>query len=315
MRIAVVGAGGVGGYVGGRLALAGEDVTLIARGRQLAAMRDSGLRVHSVHGNFQIVPVQCTDDPATVGPVDLMLFTVKLWETDAAARMSLPLIGERTTVISLQNGVEAEERLATILGVEHVLGGIAQITSSIAEPGLIVQTSAQARIILGELSGSRSARAGSIRDALDRAGIDASLSDDITRDLWSKLAYICAFGGVCAVTRMRLGVVLQDPDTRTLFLNCIRETVAVAQDRRVLLPSDLAERHVAFAETFGAEVKPSMLNDLERGGRLEVDWLNGAVVRMGRDGGIPTPANWFIWTALKLHAATAARPDGSAPST
>lgn len=302
MRIAVMGSGGVGGYFGGRLALSGQDVTFIGRGEHLQAMRESGLRVRSYHGDFEIRRVQCTDDLLRVAPVDVVLFAVKAWDTETAGQALLPLMTGGVAAISFQNGIDNEERLAGIFGPEHVMGGVAYVTSAIVGPGVVEQTSPIARLIFGELDGTRSTRAEAFYAACQQAEIDVTLSEDIQGELWTKAVFICAFGGICAVTRTPIGPVLGDPDTRGLFIGCMREAEAVARAKGVKLDPQVVERHVALADGFGPDLKPSMLHDLERGNRLEVEWLNGAVARMGAEMGIDTPVNRLIATALKLHA-------------
>lgn len=302
VQIAVMGSGGLGGYFGGRLALAGQDVTFLARGEHLRAMRQSGLRVRSYHGDFEIRPVRCTDDPARFGPVDVVIFSVKAWDTETAGRALLPLMTGAVAGISFQNGVDNEERLAAILGSEHVMGGVAYVTSAVVEPGVVEQTSPVARLIFGELDGRQSKRATAFHAACQQAGIDVTLSEDIHRELWTKAVFICAFGGICALTRTSIGPVLNDEDNRCLFIGCMREVEAVARARGVKLDPQVVERHLALAESFGPDLKPSMLHDLERGNRLEVEWLNGAVARMGAELEIDTSVNRFIATALNLHA-------------
>lgn len=302
MKIAVMGAGGVGGYFGGRLSAHGENVTFIARGEHLRAIQAHGLRVQSHHGDFHLRPAVATDDPSQVGPVDIVMFCVKTWDTESAGRAARPLLGEQTAVISFQNGVENEEILAEILGPEHVMGGLAYVTSIIAAPGLVQQAGPVARLIFGEIDGQPSARARAFHRLCREADIDVGLSTDIRKDMWTKFLYICAFSGVSTLTRQPLGPVLNDPDTRELFVGCMREVEAAARARGIQLEPDVVTRQLALADAYGPDLKPSMLSDLERGNRLELEWLNGSVARMGRDLGIETPLNQFIWAALKHHA-------------
>jgi 2-dehydropantoate 2-reductase len=302
MRIAVVGAGGVGGYFGGRLAAHGEDVTFIARGAHLQAIRERGLRVAAHDGEFTVAPSRATDDPAEVRPVDVVMLAVKMWDVASAAAQMTPLVGEGTAVISLQNGVDAEEILAAHLGREHVVGGVAYIFAAIAEPGRIEQTGAMARLVVGELDGQRRARTTAFVDACRAAGIDITLTDDIQKELWSKFIYICALGGVTTLLRSSVGPILRDPDTRQLVVDTVREAERVGRAKGVCLDADIVDRGLAVAENQPSGAKSSMLHDLERGNRLEVAWLNGAVARIGDELGVPTPVNHVIYAALKLHA-------------
>jgi 2-dehydropantoate 2-reductase len=302
MKIAVVGAGGVGGYFGGRLAQHGEDVTFIARGAHLQGMRERGLRVTSHYGDFTIDPVQATDNPAEVGPVDIVMIAVKMWDVEAAAQQIGPLLGDDTGVISFQNGVDAEEMLAAHLGRKHVVGGVAYVFATITDPGCIAQNGAVARLVVGELDGRPSARTSAFTDASRAAGIDITLSDDIEKDLWTKFAWICGVSGMTTLTRSSMGPIREDPDTRELFVACIREVEAVGRTKGVRLDPDVVERHVAAADNLPTSARSSMAADLERGNRLEVHWLNGTVARLGKELGVETPVNRFVYAALKLHA-------------
>ena len=302
MKIAVVGTGGVGGYFGGRLAVAGEEVTFIARGSHLEAMRAHGLRVSSYHGDFVVQPIEATHDPSKVGPVDVVMVAVKLWDVEAMAEVIGPLLGAETAVISFQNGVDAEEMLAARIGWEHVVGGIAYITASIAGPGQIEQMGAAARLVVGEMDGHRSPRVEEFAAACQRAGIDIAVSADIQKELWTKFVYICALSGVTTLTRSTIGPIMNDPDTRQLFQSCLEEVDAVARAKNVRLDADVVQRHLAWAEGLPPGARSSMLVDLERGNRLEVPWLNGTVARLGAELGVDTPTNRFIYRALKLRA-------------
>jgi 2-dehydropantoate 2-reductase len=302
MKIAVMGAGGVGGYFGGRLAASGQDVTFIARGEHLRAIQERGLRVESHDGGFLVAPAQATDDPSRVGPVDLVIFCVKMWDTDSAGELVRPMIGPGTGVVSFQNGVDNEERLAAILGPQHVLGGVAYVMSGIAEPGVVRQRGPLARLLFGELDGDASPRAKAFLEACRGASIDAELTPAIQRALWTKFLFLCAFSGMTTLTRTTIGPILQDPDNRQMFVACMREVEAVARARGVDLAPGVMEEQTAFADARPPEFTSSMYLDLERGDRLELEWLSGAVTRMGRELGIRTPTNQFIYAALKLHA-------------
>lgn len=302
MRTAVMGAGGVGGYYGARLAAAGEEVHFIARGPHLAAIRERGLRVESERGDLHIHPANATDDPATIGPVDIVLFCTKLWDTESAGAAIRPLIGPETAVISAQNGIEAEETLGRILGPEHVMGGVSFIFAVIAEPGRILHSGPSHQLVFGEMDGAVSPRAEAFLAACQAAGFDVRLSEAIRCDLWEKFVYLVALSGVTCTTRSPIGPILADPDTRALFEGAIAEAAAVGRALGAPLPEDVVAERMAVADRLPPGVKSSMLNDLERGNRLELPWLSGAVVRLGREAGVPTPVHRFIEQALKLQA-------------
>ena len=302
MKIAVMGAGGVGGYYGARLAAAGEEVAFIARGAHLAAIRGRGLRVESESGDLHIHAARATEDTAEVGAVDVVLFAVKLWDTEAAGAAVRPLVGPATAVISLQNGVVAEETLADILGRAHVMGGVSVIFSSIVEPGVVRQMGVAPQLIFGELDGARSARAEAFLAACRRARIEARLSTNIEKDLWEKFVYLVALSGLTSLKRSPLGPILEDPESRAMFKAAVAEAVAVARAKGVPLAPEVEEERLAMAESLPGEVRSSMLDDLERGARLELPWLSGAVVRMGRELGVATPVHSLIVGALKRHA-------------
>jgi 2-dehydropantoate 2-reductase len=302
MRIAIMGSGGVGGYVGGRLAAAGEDVAFIARGAHLAAIRERGLRIESALGDLTLSPAAATDDPATVGPVDLVIFAVKLYDTEAAAEAARALVGPATGVVTLQNGVDSVAVLSSVLGAGHVIGGVAHIASTIAAPGLIRHTGTLARLQVGELEGGHSERVAALSEALDRAGVDHQVSDDIARDIWAKMVFLATFSGLTALTRLPIGPIREDPETRALYEAGLTEALAVAHARGIALPADFVARTLTRTDQLPAAMKSSLLHDLENGRRLELPWLSGAIVRMGAELGIATPIHGFIATALKLHA-------------
>ena len=303
MKIAIMATGGVGGYFGARLAAAGEEVHFIARGVHLAALCANGLTLKSANGDLHLQPVSATDDPATIGPVDIVLFAVKQYDTGSAARLIKPLIGAETAAITLQNGMDKDERLRTLLGRDHVMDGAAYITGAeVAAPGIIAHVGKVARIIFGEFDGRASARAERFLAACKHAGIDATLSDHVLNDVWAKFALLAAFSGVGSVTRKPIGPILADPDTRKLFGDAIAETVAVAKAKGVDLGADFVARQEAFSVTIAPDAKASMLLDLEAGRRLELDWMSGAVARIGDELGVPTPVHHFIYAALKLDA-------------
>jgi len=299
MRIAVVGAGGTGGYFGGLLARAGDDVTFIARGAHLETLRARGLTLESSLAGTFTVPVQATDDPNEVGPVDLVLFCVKTYDTDAAAASVRPLIQPETTLLSLQNGVDNEERIARLSGHPSGVGGVAYVVSAIKAPGLVAQTAGPGKIVLGELGGGESARTERLRDALQRAGIAAEVHPDIRAVLWQKFLFICAFSGVTALTRLPIGTVLADPATRALFRGTSEEVEAIARAIGIGLPDDCVEQALATASAVEPWGRGSLYGDLAGGRRLELEGLNGEVVRRGGELGIETPLNFAIYAALR----------------
>jgi 2-dehydropantoate 2-reductase len=300
VRIAIIGAGGVGGYFGARLQAAGSDVAFVARGAHLGALRERGLRIESPQGDLHLAHVQATDNPATLGVVDAVLLTVKMYDLDAASRMLMPLIGRDTVVVTLQNGVEAVDIVAGHVGREHVAGGVAYIAAVIAEPGVIRHTSLDS-LIFGELDRRRSERLVALEQACLHAGFSARVSDDIDIDLWSKFSRLSVFSGMTAVTRSAMGVLRSDPELLAMLVAACQETIAVGRARGVALPDRLMDEILQMVHTLPHHAKASMLEDLERGRRLELPWLSGAVVRLGAAAGVPTPIHSFIATVLKPH--------------
>jgi 2-dehydropantoate 2-reductase len=300
MRVAVVGAGAVGAYFGGRLAAAGNRVHLLARGDHLRALQAGGLWIRSPLGNVDGLAVAATDDPHGVGPADVVLVAVKGPDLAEAANAAQLLIDDDTAVISLQNGVEAEEELAASLGVERVLGGVAYIEAVIAEPGVIEHRSNFARLTFGELDGRRSRRVEEFLRVCREAGIEAEISDDIRRDLWKKWIFICAFSGMTALCRQPIGVIVADPDLVSVYRRLLEEMASLASAQGVELPDDIVEERLAFSrERLHPEMRSSLLADLQRGKRLEIDSLNGHAVRLGRRLGVATPVNEAVYAALK----------------
>ena len=302
MKIAIFGTGGVGGYYGARLAAAGEEVHFIARGAHLEAIRESGLRVESANGNIHVQPAHATDDPAGIGPVDLVMIAVKLYDTDAAAAACHALLGLDTAVVSLQNGVTAMDTLAAAIGAERVFGGLTYIMATISRPGAIEHLGDMAKIRFGELDGTGSARVKRWERACVAAGIDAAVTDDIIGELWTKFTFLAPVSGVTSLVRLPLGPIRADADTRTLLRAAMDEAVAVARARGIRLPDDLADRHMNMVDGLPATMGSSMLHDLTHQKRLELSWLSGTVARMGRETGVPTPTHDTITAALKLHA-------------
>jgi 2-dehydropantoate 2-reductase len=308
MKIAVMGSGGVGGFYGGRLANAGCDVHFVARGAHLAAMREQGLTIESdVHGTLHLPQVSVTDDPASIGTVDLVMIAVKLWDTEAAARAVKPIVGEHTGVLSLQNGVIKDDILRRELGVDAVMGGVAYVGTHIARPGVIRQTGALQRLLFGEYDARRSARAERFLEALVKAGIEAELAEDIRRTLWEKYVFLVGLSGTTASMRSPIGPIREHPQTREFLLDLMKETVAVGRAHGVNLPADYAEQRLKFADSVAPGMTSSLHHDLERGNPLEVEWLSGGVVQLGQEVGVPTPANRAVWDVLALHAAGSKR--------
>jgi len=303
MKIAVMGSGGVGGFYGGRLAHAGCDVTFVARGAHLAAMRADGLTIENeAQGNIHLPKVKVTEDPATVGPVDLVIIAVKLWDTEAAARAVKPIVGPDTAVLSLQNGVIKDDILRREFGDQAVMGGVGYVATHIARPGVIRQTGTLQRLIFGEYDGRRSARAETLLASLLRAGIQAELSADIRRTLWEKYSFLVGLSATTATMRVPIGAVRSNPQTRAFLFDVLKETVAVGRALGVALPENYAEDRLAFADSVPADMTSSLHHDLERGNPLEVAWLSGGVVQLGKKVGVPTPANRAVWDILVLHA-------------
>jgi 2-dehydropantoate 2-reductase len=303
MKIAMMGSGGVGGFFGGRLAHAGYDVSFIARGAHLAAMRERGLIIENeLQGDIRVPKVQATDDPAQIGRVDLVIVSVKLWDTESAAKQIKPLLGPQTGVISLQNGVIKDDILRRELGDAAVMGGVGYVATTISRPGVIRQTGTMQRIVLGEYDGTKSARATFLHEALVRAGVNAELSDDVRRAIWEKYVFLVALSATTTTMRMPIGPIRENPQTRAFLRELIRETVAVGRAHGVALPEDYADNRLAFADGLPADMTSSMHHDLERGSPLEVNWLSGGVVQLGAAKGIPTPANRAVCDILALHA-------------
>jgi 2-dehydropantoate 2-reductase len=297
----VVGAGGVGGGFGAALAKAGADVTFIARGAHLAAMKSAGLKIESPRGDTHLVPTQATDDPATVGKVDFVLFCVKLWDVESAGEHIKPLVGPNAAVIPLQNGIDAADRLAPILGRDAVMGGVAQISASIIQPGVIRQVGTFMRMIFGELDGTISQRGKDFLAMCQKAGFDATLSDQILTELWMKFALLATNASMTAVTRQPIGKLREDPDVRAIFLSAIQEVIEVGRAKNIALPADALSKVLDFIGHAPPAMKASMALDLERGNRLELPWLSGKVVELGRELGISTPTHSMLYALLKPH--------------
>jgi 2-dehydropantoate 2-reductase len=293
-----MGAGGVGGYFGARLQQAGHDVAFFARGKHLEAIRRDGLTIESPQGNARL-KVKVYADPAEAGPVDAVMFAVKLWDTEGAARQIKPIIGKQTVVIPFQNGVESADLLKAVLPAACVMGGSAYIATRVRAPGIIEHTGKMSRLQFGTLLASQHRQADAFLAACRQAGLNAELCDDIVRANWEKFVFLVGLSSVTAATRSPLGTVRADPDMRWLFEQAMRETWRLARARGVALPDDFVESRLAFAETLHTEMRASLLHDLEAGNRLEAPWLCGAVARMSAQAGLDAPVNRAVFAALK----------------
>ena len=299
MKIAILGAGAVGGYYGALLARSGQEVMFITRGAHLAAIRDRGLRVESVHGDFEVCPVQASDDPTEVGPADLVLVAVKSYDLEHAAEAGRPLVGPETAALPLLNGLDAADRLAAVWGGEHLLAGLTHISASVPAPGVIRQVSAVRRITFGERDGAITPRAERILSVLAASGAEVILTPAVDVALWEKFMFIASISGVCCLARQPMGAVLATAETRQLYVEALREVEAVAQARGVALPPDAVERTLKITDGFAPQTRPSLLAALEAGQRLELEAMSGTVVRYGRQAGVPTPVHAVIYAALK----------------
>lgn len=298
MRIAVFGAGSVGGYFGGRLAQAGEEVIFIARSEHLKAIQSQGLRVDSPKGDFVIHPANATSNPAEVGAVDVVILGVKAWQVPEAARQMAPLLREGACVVPLQNGVDAPFQLAEVLGAEYVLGGLCRISAMVVAPGHIRHVGIEPYIAFGELDNQPSQRCERLRQAFERAGVWVEVPEDIHAAMWQKFVFIAAISGVGAVTRQPIGVVRAIPETRRLLIEAMQESVAVARARGVRLPADLVEKTLADIDRLPPGATASMQRDIIEGRPSELEAQNGALARLGVESGVPTPVHAFLYAAL-----------------
>jgi 2-dehydropantoate 2-reductase len=285
VRIAVMGSGGVGGYFGARLVKGGADVHFVARGSHLAAMREHGLAVEGGPEPIHLPKVNVTDDPRTIGPVDLVMFCVKLWDTESAARQLLPIMKPETGVISFQNGVQKDDMLRPIFGDKALMGGVAYVG-----------------LVFGEYDGRRSERVEAFYQACKRGGINAEISDDVRRSLWEKYVVLVAMSGATTAMRHTIGPIRSNPLTRQFLLDLAKEVVAVGLAHGVALPADYAEQRIPFFDGWPPEMTTSMHHDLQQGKPLEVRWLCGGVVDLGAQVGVPTPMNRAVRDILILHA-------------
>jgi 2-dehydropantoate 2-reductase len=301
VKVAVFGAGGVGGYFGARLARAGADVHLIARGAHLRAVRARGLRVRSVRGDFEVSPA-ASEDPVEIGPCDVVLFCVKSYDTDEAASRLSPLLHGETAVISLQNGVDNEEKLAAVVGSGHVLPGAAFIFASIGEPGVVVDAGGPGSLVFGELDGVASERGRRFLALCEAAAVPAELVPDIRARLWAKFVFICAQAGMTASTRLPIGEIRATPESWEMFRQILAEVTALAAAEGVALPADQIESTLAFTQALEPGGFSSLYHDLVSGRRMELEALHGFVVRRSRHHGLPAPTTEAVYALLKPHA-------------
>jgi 2-dehydropantoate 2-reductase len=300
MRIAIFGTGGVGGYFGGRLAQAGEDVTFIARGEHLRAIQDSGLKVDSLSGDFVVYPVNATDHVNEVGPVDLVIVGVKAWQVPEAARAMKPMVGPRTTVLPLQNGVEAVPQLTAELGAERVIGGLCKIVSFVVEPGHIRHAGFSPSVVIGEMNNHRTDRVVAVENAFKHAGIDTTIADDIQVALWMKFLFIASFSGMGAIANAPAGELRTDPDLRTQMIRAMEEIYALAHARGINLPANAIETVMTGVNSLPEDATSSMQRDIAAGKPSELESQNGAVVRMAGESGVQVPTHEYIYNRLKV---------------
>ncbi|MGB7257836.1 MAG: 2-dehydropantoate 2-reductase [Pseudolabrys sp.] len=302
MRIAAMAAGAVGGYFGARLAAAGHDVFFIARGSNLAAIRKNGLKIESVHGDLHLPKPNATDNPTEVGPVDVVMFAVKLWDTEKAAELTKPMVGPNTRVITLQNGIDSVERIAPILGREQTVGGVAYIATVIAEPGVIKHTSQFATMHFGRADKKPDATLAAFAAAGKAANCDIDLSKDIEVERWQKFVFLTAMAGATASRHSAIGPIVATDEGRGFFRALMEEARTVGKAKGVDVGADYIEQRMNFLATkVEPGMKASMAHDLERGNRLELDWLNGKVAELGRALNVPTPASDEVYAELKSH--------------
>jgi len=299
MRIAILGTGGVGGYFGGRLAQTGADVVFIARGEHLQAMRQHGLKIDSIKGDFVVHPIQATDDPGEIDPVDVVLVGVKAWQVSEAVQAIRPLVGPETFVVPLLNGVEAPTQLAEILGIEHVVGGLCGCISFIAGPGHIRHVGADPFIHFGELDNRPSERVESLRRAFAQAtGVTVEIPPDIQVAMWRKFLMLASWSGIGSITRAPLGTFLGLPGTRQMLQGVMQEVFSVAHARDIALPKDVVGKTLAFMDSLPPSATASMQRDIMEGRPSELEAQTGAAVRLGQAVGVATPLNTFIYNSL-----------------
>ena len=298
MKIAFIGIGGLGGYFGGRLAKAGNDVTFIARGAMLEALRKNGLRVESPLGDFALPKVQATGDTASVGHADAVFVTTKAWQVTEAAQQIGTMVGPETVVVPLQNGVEAYDQLAAVLGPEPVLGGMCHVIAMVIAPGVVRHGGLKALITVGEWNNTRTARLDRLLECLTAAGLDTRVPENVQVALWEKFEFIASFGGVGAVTRAAAGVIRSVAEARSLLEHAMSEIVGLARASGVPLPKESVASTMKFVDALPPDGTASMQRDLMAGRPSELEAQSGAVVRLGRARNFPTPVHEFIYNAL-----------------
>jgi 2-dehydropantoate 2-reductase len=301
MKIAAMAAGAVGSYFGGRLAAAGHDVAFIARRANLEALRKNGLKIESLHGDLHLPKVNATDDPRQIGLVDIVLFAVKLWDTETAAELTRPMVGPDTRVITLQNGVDSYERVSAILGKESTVCGTAYIAAVLGAPGVMRHTSKFATMRVGPMDGKPDPKLDAFVAAAKAANIDIQPQDDMNRERWQKFIFLSSMAGVNCMMREPIGKVLADPDTRAFYRKLMEECLAVGQKSGAKVPNSWIDDRMTFSDNAPPGMKASMLHDLEAGNRLELDWLTGKIVALGKELGVPTPGSEAVYAAVKLH--------------
>jgi len=304
MKIAVIGAGGIGGYFGGRLAAAGHEVGFVARGAHLEALRRHGLTVRSVNGDFTVAPARATDEPRELGAAEVVMLAVKTWQLEQATALLAPLMGSGTAVLTTQNGVEAPQQVADVVGREAVLPGLAKIFASIEEPGVIRHVGGPASLAFAEWDGSPSDRVERLRTALVEAGVAATVPESVWTELWAKFLFVVPFGGLGAVTDAPIGVLRSAPGTRRLLEDAMREIRDVGQALGVKLPGDIVESTMAFVDQQPPEGRSSLQRDLLSGRPSELDAWNGAVARLGSGAGVATPIHALLYDVLTVLAST-----------
>jgi 2-dehydropantoate 2-reductase len=307
MKVIILGTGGVGGYYGGLLALHGQEVTFIARGAHLEAIRQDGLQVKSVHGDFHIQPARATDSPAEAGRADLVLLCTKTTSTAAAVLLLPPMIDPHTVVLSLQNGIDAAGYIGSVIGMEHMLGGATWLSSAIEGPGVIRQISQFRRVVVGELDGAMTPRLQAVAEAFRPTGITFETTGDISKVLWTKFVFIAAVSGVGALTRLGIGEYRLVPETRYLLMGIMGEVEAVALALGIELEMDVVEKTLAFIDSSAPGIKASMQRDVEAGKPFELEAIIGVICLQGREYGIPTPIADMIYAALLPLALKAGR--------
>ena len=302
MKIAVMGSGGVGGYFGARLAKGGAEVHFVARGAHLEAMRRDGIAIEGGPDPIRVERVNATDDPQEIGVADIVLFAVKLWDTQDALELIRPMVGPDTAVVSFQNGVQKDEYLTAAYDKRQVMGGVTYVATTIDRPGVIRQTGTMQRLVFGEFDGSRSPRAETLLAAAQAGRINAEISPDIRREIWEKYVFLVGLSGTTTSMRTTIGPIRENPRTRAFLRDVMAEVVAVGRAHGVAFDPDYVDKRMAHADALPFEMTSSMHHDFERGNRLEVPWLSGGVAELGRKVGVPTPLNRAIADILALHA-------------